>query len=92
MGTTSITPGSPGMHLGMGVAAGAAACVSGGMQQVQSGIHTCSPSMLQCGDSTCCSPLLYSQCGACLHASDNKQGTVVDLSSVSSNAIWVQVQ
>ena len=28
--------GSPGMHLGLGVAANAAACLSSGMQQVQS--------------------------------------------------------
>ena len=36
MAASSLNPatGSPGMHLGMGVAAGAAACVSAGMQQV----------------------------------------------------------
>ena len=35
MGTNGITPatGAPGMHLGMGMAAGAAACLSAGMQQ-----------------------------------------------------------
>ena len=37
MRASSLNPtsGSPGMHLGMGVAAGAAASVTAGMQQVQ---------------------------------------------------------
>lgn len=46
-GANNMVPGanSPGMHLGMGMAAGAAACVTAGMQQVY--LYTCRPPVVK---------------------------------------------